>query len=62
MAAFVKMLQRWVVDLGLSIPQSKIWEKTMALGMAADPGGGSDKADDKSPSLNSNGEITTPEQ
>lgn len=35
LAAFVKMIQRWVVDLGLSIPQSKIWEKTLALGMAA---------------------------
>ena len=33
-AAFVKMIQRWVVDLGLSIPQSKIWEKTIALGSA----------------------------
>ncbi len=33
LAAFVKMLQQWVVDLGLSIPQSKIWEKTVALGM-----------------------------
>jgi len=31
LAAFVKMLQQWVVDLGLSIPQSKIWEKTVAL-------------------------------
>ena len=31
------MLQRWVVDLGLSIPQSKIWEKTLALGIAAEP-------------------------
>ena len=27
--------QHWVVDLGLSIPPSKIWEKTMALGAAA---------------------------
>ena len=32
------MLQRWAVDLGLSIPQSKIWEKILALGMAADTG------------------------
>ncbi len=26
------MLQEWAVDLGLSINQSKIWEKTIALG------------------------------
>lgn len=32
LAAFVKMLQEWAVDLGLSIPQSKIWEKTIKLG------------------------------
>ena len=32
LAAFVKMLQGWTVDLGLSINQSKIWEKTIALG------------------------------
>merc|ERR1712029_202032 len=60
LAAFVKMLQRWVVDLGLSIPQSKIWEKTMALGMAADPGGGSDKLMPKPQednALNSNASI-----
>ena len=30
--AFVKMIQDWVVDLGLSINQSKIWEKTINLG------------------------------
>ena len=32
LAAFVKMLQEWAVDLGLSINQSKIWEKTLQLG------------------------------
>ena len=32
LAAFVKMLQQWAVDLGLSINQSKIWDKTIALG------------------------------
>ena len=35
LAAFVKMLQEWVVDLGLSINQSKIWEKTIQLGQNA---------------------------
>ena len=42
--------QNWVIDLGLSIPQSKIWEKTMALGAAAaaasatlNPGGNGDQ-------------------
>ena len=32
LAAFVKMLQEWAVDLGLTINQGKIWEKTIALG------------------------------
>lgn len=32
LAAFVKMLQEWVVELGLSINQSKIWEKITDLG------------------------------
>ena len=35
LAAFVKMIQEWVVDLGLSINQEKIWEKTIKLGMAS---------------------------
>ncbi len=35
LAAFVKMLQDWAVDLGLSINQSKIWEKTIKLGEAS---------------------------
>ena len=35
LATFVKMLQEWAVDLGLSINQSKIWEKTIALGQNA---------------------------
>ena len=34
LAAFVKMIQDWVVDLGLSINQSKIWEKTIKLGQS----------------------------
>jgi hypothetical protein len=32
LASFVTMLQSWAVDLGLSINQSKIWEKTIKLG------------------------------
>lgn len=35
LAAFVKMLQEWAVDLGLTINQGKIWEKTIALGEKA---------------------------
>ena len=34
LAALVKMVQEWVVDLGLSINQSKIWEKTIKLGQS----------------------------
>ena len=36
LAAFVKMLQSWTVDLGLSINQSKIWEKTIECGQNTD--------------------------
>ena len=50
LAAFVKMLQRWVVDLGLSIPQSKIWEKTLALGIAAEPSPAGDEKAQGAPS------------
>ncbi|KAI5638450.1 sedoheptulokinase [Phthorimaea operculella] len=34
LATFVKMLQQWMLDLGTPIPQSKVWEKVIALGMA----------------------------
>ena len=36
LAAFVKMIQNWAVDLGLSINREKIWEKTIALGQNVD--------------------------
>ncbi|XP_012273231.1 sedoheptulokinase [Orussus abietinus] len=32
LAAFVKALQQWALDLGFSVPQSKIWEKLLTLG------------------------------
>ena len=35
LAEFVKMIQKWSVQLGLSINQEKIWEKIIALGMSA---------------------------
>ncbi|KAL1498093.1 hypothetical protein ABEB36_008947 [Hypothenemus hampei] len=31
LATFVKMLQQWTLDLGFSVPQSKIWEKLLSL-------------------------------
>lgn len=37
LATFVKMLQQWMLDLGCPIPQSKVWEKLIALGLAAPP-------------------------
>ncbi|XP_072382089.1 sedoheptulokinase-like [Diabrotica undecimpunctata] len=33
LATFVRMLQQWVIDLGFSIPQSKLWEKLLAIGI-----------------------------
>lgn len=35
LATFVKMLQQWMLDLGTPIPQSKVWEKLIALGLDA---------------------------
>ncbi|XP_046423723.1 sedoheptulokinase-like isoform X1 [Neodiprion pinetum] len=32
LATFVRALQQWSMDLGFSIPQSKVWEKLIALG------------------------------
>ncbi|XP_012266582.2 sedoheptulokinase-like [Athalia rosae] len=32
LATFVKTLQQWSMELGFSIPQSKVWEKLIALG------------------------------
>ncbi|XP_066253259.1 sedoheptulokinase-like isoform X1 [Euwallacea similis] len=31
LATFVKMLQQWTLELGFSVPQSKVWEKILAL-------------------------------
>lgn len=33
LATFVKTLQQWCLDLGFSVPQSKIWDKVLALGI-----------------------------
>ncbi|XP_072944814.1 sedoheptulokinase-like [Epargyreus clarus] len=35
LATFVKMLQQWMLELGCPIPQSKVWEKVIALGLEA---------------------------
>lgn len=35
LATFVKMLQQWMLDLGFPTPQSKVWEKLIALGLEA---------------------------
>ncbi|KAJ8680526.1 hypothetical protein QAD02_016313 [Eretmocerus hayati] len=32
LATFVKSLQQWTLELGFSVPQSKVWEKLIALG------------------------------
>lgn len=32
LATFVKMLQQWMLEFGFPIPQSKVWEKLIALG------------------------------
>lgn len=37
LATFVKMLQQWMIEFGFPIPQSKVWEKLIALGLAAPP-------------------------
>ncbi|KAH1009373.1 hypothetical protein HUJ04_001734 [Dendroctonus ponderosae] len=31
LATFIKMLQQWTLELGFSVPQSKVWEKVLAL-------------------------------
>ncbi|GBP49524.1 Sedoheptulokinase [Eumeta japonica] len=33
LAAFVKMLQQWMLEFGHSLPQSKLWEKLINLGL-----------------------------
>ncbi|KAJ0174524.1 hypothetical protein K1T71_009632 [Dendrolimus kikuchii] len=33
LATFVKMLQQWMLSFGFSIPQSKVWEKLIPLGL-----------------------------
>lgn len=38
LATFVKMLQQWMLELGFPIPQSKVWEKLIALGLDAPEG------------------------
>lgn len=34
LATFVKMLQQWMLEFGFPIPQSKVWDKLIALGSA----------------------------
>lgn len=33
LATFVKMLQQWMLEFGFPIPQSKVWEKLIKLGL-----------------------------
>ncbi|XP_022918066.1 sedoheptulokinase-like isoform X2 [Onthophagus taurus] len=33
LATFVKMLQQWTMELGFSVPQSKVWQKILELGL-----------------------------
>ncbi|XP_045523083.1 sedoheptulokinase-like [Pieris brassicae] len=35
LATFVKMLQQWMLEFGFPIPQSKVWEKLIAMGLDA---------------------------
>lgn len=35
LATFVKMLQQWMLEFGFPIPQSKVWEKLIAIGSDA---------------------------
>lgn len=35
LATFVKMLQQWMLEFGFPIPQSKVWEKLIGLGLDA---------------------------
>ncbi|KAM3965706.1 sedoheptulokinase [Aphomia sociella] len=39
LATFVKMLQQWMLEFGFPIPQSKVWEKLIALGLEAPESG-----------------------
>ncbi|CAH0554764.1 unnamed protein product [Brassicogethes aeneus] len=32
LTSFVKMLQQWALELGYSVPQSKVWDKVLSLG------------------------------
>lgn len=34
LATFVQMLQQWMLEFGFPIPQAKVWEKLIALGLA----------------------------
>ncbi|KAK3924409.1 Sedoheptulokinase [Frankliniella fusca] len=34
LATFIRMLQQWTLDLGFHVPQSALWEKAVALGLA----------------------------
>ncbi|KAF5300231.1 hypothetical protein FQR65_LT09185 [Abscondita terminalis] len=33
LAMFVRMLQQWSIELGYSVPQSKVWEKVLSLSL-----------------------------
>lgn len=33
LATFIRMIQQWVIQLGVSVPQSKIWETALNCGM-----------------------------
>ncbi|CAG9788839.1 unnamed protein product [Diatraea saccharalis] len=35
LATFVKMLQQWMLEFGFPIPQSKVWEKLISIGLEA---------------------------
>jgi len=33
LAAFIRMIQQWVIQLGVNVPQSKIWESALSAGL-----------------------------
>nr|CAI5842589.1 unnamed protein product [Callosobruchus analis] len=33
LATFVKMLQQWTLELGFNVPQAKVWEKLLSIGL-----------------------------
>lgn len=33
LAAYIRMIQQWVIQLGVNVPQSKIWEKALQAGL-----------------------------